>query len=73
MAEVKRFKFRIYLNFQTVVNDLDTNDSFQTSYQIFLSRIQKWLGVGSGWMFELVDGDYINIFLSNPLAGSSYM
>ena len=36
----------IYFNFynQMGINDLDANDSYETSYQIILSRFQKLLG-----------------------------
>ena len=56
-----------------MVNDVDINGSLETSYQIIFSRIQKWLGEGSGWLIELSDSNYINISVYNPLARSSYV
>ena len=60
-------------NTETVINDLDINDSLETSYQQISSKVQKWLIEGSGWLIESADDDYINIFVYNRLAGSSYM
>ena len=43
---------------------------WDTSHQIALSKVQKWLREGSGWLIESVDSIYINISVYNPLAGS---
>ena len=48
-------------NSQSVTNDLDIDDSLETSSQITLSRVQKRLAIGSGLIIESVDGDCINI------------
>ena len=33
-----------------------------------MSSVQKWPGGGSGWLIELVDSNYINIYVYNSLA-----
>ena len=38
-----------------------------------MSKVQKWLREGSGWLIESVDSIYINISVYNPLAGSPYI
>ena len=62
---------QIYFPFksQTVVNDLDIDNSIKTS-QTILSRIQKWLGESSGWS---TDSECIKIHIYNPLVGNSYI
>lgn len=51
-------------NTQTVINNSDVNDK----YVKLMSSVQKWPGGGSGWLIELVDGNYINIYVYNSLA-----
>ena len=38
-----------------------------------MARTQQWIGEDSGWIIELIDGDYINISFQNPLVGTSYI
>ena len=57
---------------QTMVNDLDINDSLNTSHQIVLAKIQKMFGESSCRIIESVDGDYVTVSLYNLQAGSSY-
>ena len=35
--------------------------------------IDVWINEGSGWIFESVESQYINISTSRRLSGSSYM
>ena len=58
---------------QIVINDLDIDNSLETSQQTILLRTQRWLGEGFGWIIESIDGDYIKIPVYNPVARSSYM
>ena len=64
---------QIYFNskHKALVNDLDIDGSLNTSYQTILSRIKNWLGEGSGWVFESIDGEYINISIYSALVESS--
>ena len=55
---------------QTLANDLSIYNSLNFSYQTIFSKIQKWRGEGSCWAIKLIDGEYINIYIYNSLAGS---
>lgn len=55
---------------QTLANDLNIYNSLNFSYQTIFSKIQKWRGEGSCWAIRLIDGEYINIYIYNSLAGS---
>ena len=46
---------------QTVVNDLDIDYSLKTSCLTILSKIQKKLVKGSGWIIDSIDGKNFNI------------
>ena len=35
--------------------------------------IDVWINNGSGWVIELIESQYINIFTYRPLSGSFYM
>ena len=35
--------------------------------------IDVWINNGSGWIFELIESQYINISTYRPLSGSSYI
>ena len=56
---------------QIVANDLGIDASLTTSFKIILPRIQKWIVQGSCFIKELIDADYFNISIHNPLVGSS--
>ena len=36
-------------------------------------RINNWIDEGSGWIIESIGGQYVNIFASSPLIGSTYI
>ena len=36
-------------------------------------RINNWTDEGSGWIIESIGGQYVNIFASSPLIGSTYI
>lgn len=65
----------IYFNSKTkiLINDLDIDVSLETSHQTILSKFQKWLALGHGWMIKPVNDDYIDISIYNPLAVNSYL
>ena len=58
---------------ETVINESDTDDVFQSIHTIIISNIQKYLGKGSGWITDSVIDHTVNISKYNPLAGSSYI
>ena len=47
----------IYFNSKTkiLINDLDIDVSLETSHQTILSKFQKWLALGHGWMIKPVN------------------
>ena len=55
---------------ETVINH---RSNLENSFEEILYMIDGWSNNGSGWNFESVDFQYINISTYRPLAGSSYM
>ena len=47
--------------------------SLENAFQEVLYRIDNWINEGSGWIFELIKSQYINILAYRPLSGSSYV
>ena len=43
------------------------------SFQETLYRIDAWINRGSGWVIELIESQYINIFTYRSLVGISYI
>ena len=43
------------------------------SFQEILYQIDIWINERSGWIFESVESQYINISTYRPLSGSSYV
>ena len=69
-TEIKFSPVYFNLTTKTVINhkfDLDK------SFQEILYRIDNWISEGSGWNFESVKSQYINISTFTPLIGSSYI
>ena len=58
---------------ETIINESDIDDVFESIYTIIISSIQKSLGKGSGWVIDSVIEHNISISKYNPLAGSSYI
>ena len=56
---------------ETVINESDIDDVFESIYIATISNIQKTLGKVSSWITDLVIDHIINILKYNPLAGSS--
>ena len=46
---------------------------FQSIYTVIITKIQKSLGKGSGWIIDSIIDHTISISKYNPLAGSSYI
>ena len=53
--------------------DGDTEYCLDKSFQEILYRIDNWINKGSGWIFESIDGEYVNISPYSPLIGSTYI
>ena len=56
---------------KTVINS-DKYD-LDKSFQEILYRTSNWINKGSGWIFESIDGEYVNISAYNALMGSTYI
>ena len=63
----------VYFNSTTkaVINS-DKYD-LDKSLQEVLYRTDNWINKTSGWIIELIDGEYVNISAYNPLIGSTYI
>ena len=58
---------------QTIVNNLEINESLQLSQQQILNKIAQWISEGSGWNIERIENHYINIVKYEPMKGNSYI
>ena len=76
---MKGFKFQITLvaafrkdlnNAELIIYDLNIEKSLELSYQVIMSRFQKWLGEGLAWLTVSVNNHYINISKYEPLSQS---
>ena len=47
--------------------------SLENAFQEILYRIDNWINEGSGWIFDLIESQYINFPTYRPLSGSSYI
>ena len=56
---------------ETIINESDIDDVFESIYNTIISNIQKYLGKDSDWITESVMVYNINISRYNPLVGSS--
>ena len=43
------------------------------SFQEILYGIVNWINVGSGWIFESIEVEYVNISIYSPLSGNTCM
>ena len=62
----------IYFN-STTKTVINLEFSLDKSFQEILYRIDNWINEGSGWIVELIDGEYVNISAYSPLAESTYI
>ena len=58
---------------ETIINQSDIYDVFESIYSPITSNIQKSLGKGSGWIIDSVTEHNINILKYNLLPGVSYI
>ena len=82
VSEFKKFQNddkTLYLTFhshskaETIINDSNIDDVFESIYTTVMPKIQKSLGQSSSWIIDLIIDRNINISKYNPLAGSSYI
>ena len=57
----------------TIVNEGDINDVFESIYSTIILNIQKCLRQDSGWITDSVMDHNINIPKNNPLASEIYI
>ena len=55
---------------KTVINH---KFKLENSVQEILYLIDNWVNKGSGWIFESIESQYINMSTGRPLSGSSYL
>ena len=55
---------------KTIIN---RRHKLNQSSQETLYRIDAWINRQSGWIMELIESQYINIYSYRPLVGSSYI
>ena len=67
---LKKYKHNREIEFRPVYIKTVTN---QKSLEEILYMIDVWINNGLGWIFELIESQYINISTYRPLSGSFYM
>ena len=76
---LKKYKLNGEIEFTPVyfnsVTETVINQRFrlENSFQEILYMIDVWINNGSGWNFESIESQYINISTYRPLSGSFYM
>ena len=73
MIKKKYDTFYLKSKAETIINESDINDVFESIYTAIISNIQKSIGKGSGWIIDLFIGHNINVSKYNPLTGSNYI
>ena len=68
--EIEFARVYFYSFTKTVINH---RFRLENSFQEILCMIDVWIYEGSGWNFESIESQYINISIYRPLLGSSYM
>ena len=58
---------------ETIINESDIDDVFESIYIKIIQNVQKFIGKGSGQIIDSVRDHTINISKCNPLGGSSYI
>ena len=74
-SEIGRIEQTAYFNSnsQKIINNLEITDSAESSEDVIMNNIDKWVYQGSGWIVKSVDGHYLNIVKYKPMSGSSYI
>ena len=71
--ETKYTTFYFNSKAETIFNESDIDDIFESFYTMIISNIPKYLGKGSGWIIDSVVDHIINVSKYNLLASSSYI
>ena len=58
---------------KTITKVDDIVPELNMSRQEILNVIDNWVSEGSGWVIDQIDSHYLNVTLSKPLSGSSYI
>ena len=69
----KHDTFYSFSKAETIINESDIDDVFESIYATIISNIQKSLEKGWDWIIGTVIEHNISISKYNPLAGSSYI
>ena len=78
-TKIKREDATKYTNFyskskaETIINESDIDDVFESVYTTIILNIQKYIGKGLSLIIDSVVDHTIDISKFNPLAGSSYI
>ena len=78
-TKIKREDATKYTNFyskskaETIINESDIDDVFESVYTTIILNVQKYIGKGLGLIIDSVVDHTIDISKFNPLAGSSYI
>ena len=65
--------FHLKLKAETIINESNIHDVFESVYRTIISNMQKSLGKGSCWIIDSVVNHTINVSKYNSLAGRSYI
>ena len=71
--KTKYDRFYSHSKAETIINEIDIDNVFESIYTTIISNIQNVLGKGLGWIIDSVIDNTISISKYNPLAGSSYI
>ena len=69
--ETKYSIFYLFSQGETIINDSDIGNLFESVYSKIISNIQQLLGKGSDWIIDSIVDHAINISKYMPLWGSS--
>ena len=58
---------------KTINNANEIESELSISQQEILNTIEIWISEGLGWTIDKIDSNYVNIFVYQPLNGSSYI
>ena len=64
-----------FVNFNSTTKTVINTDKFNLdqSFQETLYRIDNWINLGSGWIIERINSQYLNVSFYSPLIGSTYI
>ena len=64
-----------FVYFNSTTKTVINTDKFNLdqSFQETLYRIDNWINLGSGWIIERINSQYLNVSFYSPLIGSTYI